>query len=189
MIGDVEAYDLEGIVPDRTGNKSVQAAPRNLYETEDGYISLSASSQNIFENVMRVIGRDDLIDDARFETNEARMEHQAELDRIIEEWTCTRTQEEALEQMQEGDAIVGPVYTMADVFDDDHYAARGDLVTVDDESLGTVTTQAAVPKLSETPGEVTHLGGPPGEHNDEVFGEELGLSTEERERLSDNGVI
>ena len=51
MIGDVEAYDAEDIVPTRTGNRGVRAAPRNLYEAEDGHVALSASSQNIFENV------------------------------------------------------------------------------------------------------------------------------------------
>lgn len=189
MVGDVEAYDLEGIVPDRTGNKSVQAAPRNLYETQDGYISLSASSQSIFENVMRAIDREDLIVDSRFQTNEDRMEHQEELDQIIEEWTRKRTQDEALARMEEEDAIVGPVYTMEDVFEDEQYAVRNDLVSIGDDALGSVKTQAAVPKMSETPGEVTHLGGPPGEHNDEVYGEELGLSEAEREALSEKGVI
>src|SRR5699024_7727140 len=63
MIGDVEAYDTEGTVPTRTGNRDVRSAPRNLYETKDGHVALSASSQNIFENVMTAIGRDDLTDD------------------------------------------------------------------------------------------------------------------------------
>lgn len=189
MIGDVEAYDTEGIVPQRTGNKSNQAAPRNLYETQDGYISLSASSQNIFRNVMHAIGREDLVDDSRFETNEARMRHQDELDEIIESWTRERTREEALEAMEEHDAIVGPVYDISDVFEDEQYLARDAILTVNDDDLGEVRTHGTTAKFSETPGEVDHLGGDIGEHNHEVYCEELGLSEADLERLRENGVI
>lgn len=189
MIGDVEAYDTEGDVPTRTGNQSPQAAPRNLYETEDGYIALSASSQNIFENVMEAIGREDLVDDPRFATNEARLNHYDELDEIIESWTRERTREETLETMQAADAIVGPVYDIADVFEDEQFAAREDLVEVDDEKLGEVTTHATVPKFSETPGEVRRLGGEPGQHNEEIYCERLGLDEAEYDRLRDDEVI
>jgi len=189
MIGDVEAYDLEGVVPDRTGNTSVQAAPRNLYEAEDGYVSLSASSRNIFENVMEAIGRPDLIDDPRFATNEARVDHREELDAIIEAWTSERTREEALAAMEAADAIVGPVYDMADAFEDEQYDAREDLVRVEDDDLGSVRTQGVFPKLSETPGGVDRLGGDRGEHNEEVFLEELGLTEAELRRLREEGVV
>ncbi|MEF8773529.1 MAG: CoA transferase [Halobacteriales archaeon] len=189
MVGDVEAYDLADRVPDRTGNISVQAAPRNLYPTEDGYIALSAASQNIFENVMAAIDREDLIDDPRFETNEDRIEHREQLDDIIEDWTADRTREEALAEMEATDAIVGPVYTMADAFEDEHYADREDIVAVEDDDLGEVRTHGVFPKLSETPGTVDHLGGNHGEHNEAVFLDELGLSREELQRLREEGVV
>lgn len=189
MVGDVEAYDLEGDVPTRTGNVSTQAAPRNLYETADGYLALSASSQNIFENVMRAIDRPGLIDDPRFATNEARIEHREELDAIIEAWTRERTRETALAEMEAADAIVGPVYTIADVFDDEQYAARDDLVEVEDPHLGPVRTQNVVPRLSETPGEVRRLGGHRGQHNEAVYRDELGLDEADLERLREEGVI
>lgn len=189
MIGDVEAYDVQGHEERRTGNSSDQAAPRNLYETRDGYISLSASSQNIFENVMRGIGRADLIDDPRFQTNEDRVENSDELDSVIEAWTSERTQAEALAEMEAAEAIVGPVYTMGDVFEDAQYRAREDFVEVDDDDLGPVKTQGVFPKLSKTPGEVRRLGGESGEHNEAVYREELGLSEAELERLSEREVI
>lgn len=189
MIGDVEAYDAEGIVPTRTGNRDVRSAPRNLYETEDGYVALSASSQNIFENVMAAIGCDDLIDDSRFKTNADRVENAEELDAIIGEWTRHRTTERAISKMEQAGAIVGPVYDIADVFEDEQFAARGDLVSVTDDELGEVTTHAPVPKLSETPGEIEHLGGERGQHNEEIYRDRLGLDEEEYRRLRDEGVI
>lgn len=189
MIGDVEAYDTEDIVPTRTGNRDVRSAPRNLYKTEDGYIALSASSQSIFENVMEAIGREDLTDDSRFKTNADRVENTAELDAIIEEWTRERTTEEAITRMEEADAIVGPVYDIADVFRDKQFAARNDLIAVEDEDLGEVTTHGTIPKLSDTPGEVQRLGGERGQHNEEIYREWLELDEEEYQRLREEGVI
>lgn len=189
MIGDVEAYDTEDIVPTRTGNRDVRSAPRNLYKTEDGYIALSASSQSIFENVMEAIGREDLTDDSRFKTNADRVENTAELDAIIEEWTRERTTEEAITRMEEADAIVGPVYDIADVFRDKQFAARNDLIAVEDKDLGEVTTHGTIPKLSETPGEVQRLGGERGQHNEEIYREWLELDEEEYQRLREEGVI
>lgn len=189
MVGDVEAYDAEDLVPTRSGNQSRQAAPRNLYEAQDGYIALSASSQNIFENVMEAINREDLIDDERFATNEARLNNYDELDEIIESWTSQRSRDEALEKMQNADAIVGPVNDIADVFEDEQFAAREDLVSVDDKDLGEIQTQATVPKFSETPGEVRHLGGDQGQHNKEIYRARMGLSETEYERLRKEGVI
>lgn len=189
MIGDVEAYDTEGIVPTRTGNRSTQSAPRNLYETEDGYIALSASSPNIFENLMRAINREELTDDPRFATNDARVAHQDELDAIIQAWTSQRSREAALAEMRDADAIVGPVNTIADVFENKQFAARDNLVTVDDDDLGEVRTHGPVPKLSETPGEVRRLGGHRGEHNESVYCDRLSLDPEELDRLRDEEVI
>lgn len=167
----------------------MQSAPRNLYETEDGYIALSAASPNIFENLMRSIGREELIDDPRFATNDARLAHQDELDAIIEAWTSQRSREEALETMRDADAIVGPVNTIADVFEDEQYAAREDLVTVEDDDLGEVRTHGIVPKLSETPGEVRHLGGDRGEHNEAVYLDRLGLDRSDLDRLREEDVV
>lgn len=189
MIGDVEAYDVENVIPTRTGNRDVRSAPRNLYETKDSYIALSASSQNIFENVLEAIGRKELIDDPRFEKNADRVENAAELDAIIEKWTRKHTTEEAVTKMEEADAIVGPVYDIADVFEDEQFEAREDLVSVEDEDLGEVTTHATVPKFSKTPGEVQRLGGEQGQHNEQIYHEWLELDEREYQRLREEEVI
>lgn len=189
FVGDVEAYDLKGEVRERTGNRHPNAAPRNIYETRDGYMTLSASSQSVFENVMHAIDRPGLIDDPRFETNEKRVENAKELDEVIEEWTRERTTDRAIEEMEAADAIVGPVYDVSDVFEDEQYRARDDVVEVDDEELGTVSTPAAIPKFSRTEGGVEHLGPEQGSDNRAVYREELGLDRERYERLREEEVI
>jgi crotonobetainyl-CoA:carnitine CoA-transferase CaiB-like acyl-CoA transferase len=189
FLGDVEAYDRLGERRERTGNRHPSAAPRNVYETADGHITLSASSQAIFENVMRAIDRPDLIDDPRFATNDDRVNNAAELDAVIEEWTSERTTERAIAEMEAADAIVGPIYDMGDIFEDEQYEARDDITEVEDDELGTLRTANTVPKFSRTPGSVEHAGPRHGQHNEEVYLDELGLDAETYERLQEEGVV
>jgi crotonobetainyl-CoA:carnitine CoA-transferase CaiB-like acyl-CoA transferase len=189
FVSEVEAYDRLGEVRERIGNHHESAAPRNVYETADGYMTLSASAQSIFENVTEAIGRPDIVDDPRFATNEARVDHADELDGIIEAWTRERPTDEAIEQMEAADAIVGPVYDMADIFEDEQYAARDDIVEMPDDDLGSLKTAAPVPRLTRTPGTVSHAGPGHGEHNDEVYLSELDLDESAYDRLREEGVI
>lgn len=189
FVSDVEAFDRLGRVPERTGNRHENAAPRGVYETEDGYLTLSASSQPIFENVARAIDRPDLIEDERFESNERRVENADEIDEILEAWTAQRSTEAAIATMEANDAIVGPVYNVDDIHGDDQYRARNDIVEADDETFGTLRTPAAVPKFSRTPGSVEHMGVPLGHHNEDVYLDELNLDDDEYERLVDEEVI
>ncbi|GGL51102.1 CaiB/BaiF CoA transferase family protein [Halocalculus aciditolerans] len=189
FLGDVEAYDKLDRVPERTGNRHPSAAPRNVYETADGYVTLSASSQRIFENVADAIGKPGLVDDPRFADNDARIEHVDALDAEIEAWTSQRPTSEVIETMEANDAIVGPVYDIADIHEDDQYDARDDIVEVDDADVGPTKTAAAVPKFSRTPGGVDHLGPRHGEHNDAVYRDELGLDADAYAALRDDDVI
>lgn len=189
FLGDVEAFDRNDRVRGRSGNRHPSAAPRNVYQTADGYITLSASSQSIFENVMRAIDREDLIADERFASNEARVDNVELLDETIEAWTIERSTEDVVEAMEAEDAIVGPVYDISDIVEDDQYRAREDVVEVTDPELEHVRTFAAIPKLSRTPGSVDHAGPRHGQHNREVFRDELGLAEDRYESLKANEVI
>ena len=189
FVADVEAYDRLGRVPGRTGNRHPNAAPRNVYETADGYVTLSASSQRIFENVARAIDRPDIVEDERFATNDRRVRNVEALDAIIEGWTRERPTGEVIETMERHDAIVGPIYDVEDAVSDPHYRARDDVVEVADDDLGSVATVGPVPKFSRTPGRIDHMGPGHGEHNEAVFVEELGLDREQLSRLRDRGVV
>lgn len=189
FVGDVEQYDKQGIVHERTGNRHQSTAPRNIYETADGYITLSASSQRIFENVAHTIGRSDIVEDPRFKTNEERVKNVDALDDIIESWTQERSRDTVIETMEMNDAIVGPVYNIEDIFDDEQYMARDNIVEIEDDDVGIVKTHGIIPKFSRTPGTVDHAGPRHGEHNREIFTEELGLSEAEYEQLQETGVI
>src|SRR5258708_6793178 len=77
-------YKLTGEVKVRTGSRSTNAAPRNVYETKDGHwVCLSASTQGMAERVLVKIGRPELVKDPRFATNIERVKNGIELDAII----------------------------------------------------------------------------------------------------------
>jgi formyl-CoA transferase len=191
FVGDVEGYDRLDRVRERHGNASDTTAPRNLYEAADGYVALSASAQSIFENVMHAIGREDLIEDPQFENNDKRVEHSEVLDEVIEDWTSERPREEVIETMTEHGAIVGPIYDIADITEDEQYRARNDIVETRDgrDSEETIRTHAPIPKFTRTEGEVRYAGPEPGSHNEEVYLDEVGLSRERLEELDEAGVI
>ena len=112
-----------------------------------------------------------------------------ELDAMISDWTKERTGEEVLAVMAEAGVPAGKVFTAADMVEDEHYRARGNVVEVEDPEIGPFPMQNVVPRLSRTPGEVRWTGPALGQHNDGVYGKVLGLSEEERSGLRERGVI
>ena len=77
-------HRVSGTVSNRLGNQEINTAPRNIYQTSDGqYLALSGSVQSMFERLLTVIGRPELIEDPRFITNEERVKNWESLDEII----------------------------------------------------------------------------------------------------------
>lgn len=187
----VPAYDKLGRVPERQGHRMDTASPVGTYRTrDDGWIVMTASTQPTWERCARAIGRPELIDDPRFLDNGLRVQHAAELAEYITAWYADRDRNEALALMDAAGVPVSPINSIADIFDDPHIRARENIIEVDHPTLGTVKMAGLIPKFSRTPGKIRHAG--PlrlGAFNDEVYGDLLGLSHEERERLANEGVI
>ncbi len=186
----VVEYDQLGIVHQRLGNRTAEAAPRNAYVTRDGkWVALSASAQPIAERVFKAIGREELISDERFKDNASRLKHSDELDEIIGSWIANHGLEEVLETFEAAGAVVGPVYNMEQIFEDPHFKERGTIIEVADPDFGRIRMPNVVARFSRTPGEIKHPGPRKGEHNQEIFGERLGLSPAQVEELKRQGVI
>ena len=184
------AYDQLGVVPGRNGSSTEWTAPRNAYQASDGkWLGLSASAQSIAERVMGVIGHPEVIEEPWFSDHEGRVAHQELLDSLIAEWVGARPTTEVLEKFEAAGAVIGPIYSIADIFEDAQYRARETITTVDDPRLGPVRLQNVIPLLSATPGSVRYLGGELGEHNSEILCDELGHSLEELEVWGDAGIV
>lgn len=190
LIPHIPQYALMGRRPEGIGNRFPDAAPRNLYRTSDGeWIALSASTQRVFDRLAHAMGRDDLLADPRFADNKSRVANVDALDEIIQHWMEQRTLDAALESLEHAEAVAGPIYDAARILGDSQYAARENVLTIEDLDLGSVPMPGIVPRLSVTPGRVTHAGPRLGEHNRQVYGELLGLDDDGIAQLAAEGVI
>jgi crotonobetainyl-CoA:carnitine CoA-transferase CaiB-like acyl-CoA transferase len=177
------------VIQKRSGNRSVNNAPRNTYQTRDGqWVAISTSAQNIAERVMRLVGRPEFIDEPWFSSGSERAKHAEELDEAVGAWISERTQQEVVEAFEEVSAAVAPIYSIEDIMQDPQYEALSSIITVEDPELGPLKMQNVLFRLSETPGEVRWSGPRLGEHNEEVY-EELGIGRDELDDLAAKGVI
>jgi crotonobetainyl-CoA:carnitine CoA-transferase CaiB-like acyl-CoA transferase len=183
------AYDQLGVVQGRTGNRSVNNAPRNTYRTADGaWLAVSTSSQSVAERVMRLVGRPDLVEQPWFATGGERAQHADELDEAVGSWIAGRPAEEAIAAFEQAEAAIAPIQDVAGVMKDPQYRALESITTVEDPTLGPVRMQNVLFRLSESPGSIRWTGPPHGAHNDEVYGA-LGVGPERLRELADRGVV
>jgi len=180
-------YRFTGVVKERIGSGSNTSAPRNVYRCADGdYVALSGSTGTMARRVFEVIGRPDMIADARFATNAARIEHRALVDAAVGAWFAGKCREEALRLMREADVTAGPVYTIADAMADAHFREREIIVEVGDAELGGIPMHNIVPRLSRTPGVMRRPAPRLGEHTDAVLAE-AGFDADAIARLRKEG--
>jgi crotonobetainyl-CoA:carnitine CoA-transferase CaiB-like acyl-CoA transferase len=181
-------YQANGALQARNGSRLPFSSPRNVYRTRDGhYFAVSGTTPSAAETVLGLVGGDDVLADPRFATHEARARHAEEVDALVAAWIAERDAEEVDRRFQEAGAAGIRVLSMADVFEDPQYRARATLVDVEDDELGTVTLAAPVPRMSDTPARVAHVGPPLGRDTDEVL-TALGYSAEEIAAGRDEGV-
>jgi len=183
-------WDQLGQVHEPVGNGNAYVSPSGMFRAGDGaWLSFTAATQNVFERLCRLIGREDLLADPRYATNPQRMTHQPELNAIVAAWIAARPAAEAVRALSEAGVAVAPVYSNREVAADPHVVARGAIVRAKDEDFGSVAVPCVVPRLSATPGEVRTAGPAAGAHNAEVYGGWLGISEAEQESLRRAGAI
>jgi formyl-CoA transferase len=187
----VPEYDRLGIVrgPGGTGLEGV--APSNIFRARDGtWMVIAANADNVFVRLCSAMGMSELAEDERFSTHLARGENQEEIEAIVAEWAAGLDAVEIDRVLNEAGVICGPIYTVADIFLDEHFRAREMLVEHEDPELGTYIGPGIVPKFSQTPGAVRWSATwEHGSHNREVFGGLHGLSDETLAKLRTEGVL
>ncbi|MEV0973778.1 CaiB/BaiF CoA transferase family protein [Microtetraspora glauca] len=182
-------YDRLGVVPPRTGNRSVNNAPRNTYRCKDGsWVAVSTSAQNIAERVMRLVGRPEYVAEPWFATGAGRVGHADELDAAVAAWVADRTRDEVLAAFEEAQAAVAPIYDVRDVMADPQLRALDAITTVEDPELGPLRMQNVMFRLSGTPGAIRWTGRPHGADTEEVL-TSLGLPPGRIAALRAKGIV
>jgi succinyl-CoA:(S)-malate CoA-transferase subunit A/succinyl-CoA:(S)-malate CoA-transferase subunit B len=184
------AYAKFGTVRERTGAETFNSVPHSHYPTADGkWVAIACTNDKMFARLAEVMGKPELSAPGRFGKVQARLAARDEVNGIVSAWTRSLPQQAVLAQCTAGEVPSGPIYNIAEIFQDPQFAARGNLLRVQDPRAGEVVVPNVVPRLTETPGRVDHLGPAFAAHNREIYGGLLGLKDAELKALAKEGVI
>jgi crotonobetainyl-CoA:carnitine CoA-transferase CaiB-like acyl-CoA transferase len=141
----ISLFKLSGELQPRLGSGLPYSVPRGVYQCKDEkWVGVSASSDSVAARVMTVLG---VGSDTRFATFDGRTANRDELEALMVAWCAQRTRDEVVATLAKADAAVGPVFDMADIAADQHYAARHMI-----ETVGRTPMQGLIASLSHTPG-------------------------------------
>jgi crotonobetainyl-CoA:carnitine CoA-transferase CaiB-like acyl-CoA transferase len=183
-------YSVTGKVRERMGTATALAAPHNHYPTRDGkWVAIACTNDRIFARLASVMGQKELTTDPRFSCERERVANRAEIDRIIEAWTRSHDIAPLISALNRAEIPCSAINSIADIFQDQQFAARGALTTFRHPVLGEIKLPSIVPRLSETPGAIEWLGRGLGEDTSLVLGRALNYSAERLEQLRGRGII
>ncbi len=181
-------YSAFGEVRQAGGSALPGIAPSNAYLCADGgYVLVAGNGDSIFKRLMGMIGRNDLATDPALENNDGRVARVAELDRAIGEWAKTMTTDQALQLLDSVAVPAGKIYTVADITNDPHYKARGNIETIQMRDGTTLDVPGVIPKLSRTPGSIKTLAPDIGENTDAIL-RDIGLTDDQVASLKARGI-
>ena len=184
-------YQMNDRVPEPMGNADSRYSPHNVYRCKgnDRWLAIAVTCEDEWHALCAVIGRDDLLDDAALADAQGRREHQHRIDAAISEWTQQREDYEAMHALQDAGVSAAPYLSPERVFTDPQLREGGFFSTHtasdgkqrDLPALGWQFEGGPAPRITAAP--------VLGQHNDYVYGELLGLSEGEIERLVNEQII
>jgi len=183
-------FEMNGNVMTRNGNRDVNAAPHGVYpcKGDDSWVAIAAYNDTDWDALCGIAQKQVWADDARFATHASRKENEDALDALIAAWTREWDANELMQALQGAGVEAMVVNSIGDIFSDPQFAHRKIWRHLPHAELGEFDYEAPPYILSESPSE---LRPSPllGEHNRKVYGEILGMSDEEIEELTKQGVI
>ncbi|MET4059439.1 crotonobetainyl-CoA:carnitine CoA-transferase CaiB-like acyl-CoA transferase [Arthrobacter sp. UYP6] len=190
MLGpQITRWDQLGTVQPRTGNRSVNNAPRNAYRTADGsWVAVSTSAQSIAERVVALVGRPELAKEEWFATGATRAEHADLLDDAVGAWIARHSREEVITTFEAAEAAVAPVYDPSDIVADPQFNALGTIHRIKDADLGDMAMQGPLFRMSRDDATIAFTGRAHGADTEAVL-TELGYTANELAALYNDGSI
>ncbi len=181
----------------RTGNRFKVGSwivPGNIYHCKPFgpndycYIYSSRAHNKHWESLLKAMGREDLLGDARFSTHAARAEHHEEVDQLLAEWARGYTKHEVMQMLGEAGVPTGAVLDTEELLNAPDMRERGVIATINHPVRGELAVPGWPVRMSGSPVDV--VSAPLlGQHNVEVYGEWLGIPEEEVARLREEKVI
>jgi crotonobetainyl-CoA:carnitine CoA-transferase CaiB-like acyl-CoA transferase len=169
--------------PMRLGNGNPGSAPYNMYPTRDGHIVIATANNVLFTKLVKVMGREDLLDMPEFRENFMRKGNEKQMDAIMEAWTRQYTSRELELRLTEAGVPVAHVFSLGELVEDPHLAARDMLVEQDVPGVGRTIFPGNPIKLQATPPDPSLRAPLLGEHTEQVLRDVLGYAPERIEAV------
>ncbi len=183
-------YDKTGEVRERMGTETPSSTPHSHYPTKDGkWVAIACTNDKMFERLANVMAQPELARRDQYGLKPKRLEAREHINQIVSDWTSKFDRDEVIELCCTGDVPCGPVNSIAEIFAEEQFWVRDTLTRVAHEGIGDLAIPGVVPRLSETPGKIEHLGGALGENNSQVFRDWLDIGDSELAELQKAGVI
>jgi crotonobetainyl-CoA:carnitine CoA-transferase CaiB-like acyl-CoA transferase len=183
------AFQKFGHVRERMGADAVNVCPHSHYQTRDGkWIAIACTSDAMFARLAEAMEQPELASSEQYGPKERRLRARNAVNAIVAKWVASLDLETVLARCGKSDVPASLLYSIADIFEDPQYRARGN-IKMTASRIGELAVPDVIPRLSQTPGQIHWLGEGLGAQNDEVFGSVLGLSNAEIARLREDGVI
>ncbi len=184
------AYDVFGKIREREGAGSFVAVPHGHFRTKDGkWVAIACTTDKMFDRLAEAMERPQLASSNAYGEQRKRLAARDTVNQIVNEWAGSLTRDELMERCLRSQVPIGKLNSIADIFEDEHFQARGNLVRIEEPGVGEVVIPGVVPTLSETPGRITNLGPPLGNATYEIMRELLELSAEEINQLRQRKII
>jgi crotonobetainyl-CoA:carnitine CoA-transferase CaiB-like acyl-CoA transferase len=168
----------------------VIAVPHGHFRTRDGkWVAIACTTDRMFERLAEAMQSPELASSGLYGEQGNRLAARAEVNRIVEEWVGGLDRVDVLERCVACEVPIGKLNSIQDIFEDEHIAARGNLVSVEENGLGPVVVPGVVPRLSRTPGRITNLGPALGDATYEVMRDLLELAPGEIAELRREKII
>ena len=181
-------YDINGKVRERKARMDGASVPGGKFLTKDQkWVMLACSTNNAFKYLTEAMERPDLYE--KYPDMSDRFANEAYIMKETEEWFASHDYAYVQEACNRTKAVVSPIYSIKDIFEDPHYKARHNLVEFDSPDFGKVHIPSVCPLLSETPGEIKWIGPEIGAFNDEIYKGLLGMEDSELEALKEKNII
>ncbi|MCG8548158.1 MAG: CoA transferase [Alphaproteobacteria bacterium] len=174
------------------GNRIPRFSPFNTYETKDGWMVIGVGNEAQWAGLLRVMDREDLLSDPDYIRPGWRVAHTERVDALVGAWTKTVDAADAVARLQAEGVVASPIHDIDDLKAWPHFQSRNMIVPLAHPTLGPLDGVGAANfpvRFSETPGQYKTPAAPSGSHNEEIYGELLGLQNADLDRLKKKGVI
>lgn len=183
-------FSVNGVKPACAPMPTGAASPCCTVKTGDSkWVVLVASTQKTWERVPAAMGKPELLQDPRFLTNPDRVKNNEALEALIREWAATLTMQELCDVLDKNGVPACPANEVDDLLANPQLQARQSIATVRHPKFGDVHVPGIVPKFSDTPGEIRHIGPAMGAYNEEVYKQLLGMSDADYKALIEKKII